>query len=76
MDPIMMGAVVTVNGMAVVALWLRLRWQVHRERARGHALTQLAGALRAGGEFDEQLPDGSRFKLTVAGVREECGSHG
>jgi hypothetical protein len=71
MDPIMMGAVVTVNALAVVALWLRLRWYVHREQARARTLTELAGALHAGGEFDEQLPDGSRIKLTVAPVRGE-----
>ncbi len=76
MDPIMMGAVVTVNALAVVALWLRLRWYVRREQARGHSLTELAGALRAGGELDEQLPDGSRIKLTVARVREEHIPHG
>jgi hypothetical protein len=76
MDPIMMGAVVTVNALAVVALWLRLRWYVRREQARGRTLAELAGVLRAGGELDEQLPDGSRLKLTVTGVREERRSHG
>lgn len=76
MDPIMMGAVVALNGLTVIALWLRLRWRVRREQARGRTLAELADALSAGGELDERFPDGSHRRLTVAGVRQERGSHG
>jgi hypothetical protein len=71
-DPIVAGAVtVAVHGWAVLGLWLRLRWRVRNEQARGRALVELVEALRVGGgDLDEQRLDGSRPKLFVIDMGE------
>ncbi|HET8661441.1 MAG TPA: hypothetical protein VFM55_20890 [Micromonosporaceae bacterium] len=67
-DPWVMAATVVVQGLGILALWLRLRWQIRQEQVRAEAVVNLAEAMRNGGEADERRPDGSRLKLSVNGV--------
>ena len=57
-----LGAVVPL-----VALWLRLRFRLHRERERRDYL-QAATALPAGSRVQEQRDDGTRLTVDVGNV--------
>jgi hypothetical protein len=72
------GAVVmvAVHALGVLALWLRLRWKVRHEDARGRLLADLAVAMRSGGEVDEHRPDGSRLRVSVPPGRPERSTRG
>jgi hypothetical protein len=70
-------AAIAGHGLAVLALWLRLRWRVRHEQVRGGCVVDLARALANGGEIDELRSDGSRVKLSVrSGARDARGEHG
>jgi hypothetical protein len=70
-------AAIAVHGLAVLTLWLRLRWRVRHEQARGGCLVDLAHALANGGEIDERRSDGSWLKLSVPGHASDArGEHG
>jgi hypothetical protein len=53
-----------------LAFWLRLRWRVRQEQARGAYLIGIAQALPRGGRFDGQCGDGTRLRLVVNGSSE------
>ncbi len=53
-----------------LALWLRLRWRVRQEQARGAYLVGIAQALPRGGRFDGRCGDGTRLRLVVNGSSE------
>jgi hypothetical protein len=70
-------AAIAGHGLAVLALWLRLRGRVRHEQARGGCIVDLARALAKGGEIDERRPDGSWLKLSIpGGARDARGEHG
>jgi hypothetical protein len=53
--------------LPLVALWLRLRFRLHRERERRDYL-QAAAALPAGSRVQEQRDDGTRLTVDVGNV--------
>ncbi|WP_433121919.1 hypothetical protein [Micromonospora sp. CA-246542] len=56
-------AVASVTGLA--ALWIRVRWRMRQEKARGDSLVAIAEALPSGGRLRDQRADGSCITLTV-----------
>ncbi|MCX5070907.1 hypothetical protein OOJ91_34225 [Micromonospora lupini] len=49
----------------LLALWIRARWRVSHEKARGDSLIAIAEALPGGGRLRDQRADGSCITLTV-----------
>ncbi|RLK24690.1 hypothetical protein DER29_2617 [Micromonospora sp. M71_S20] len=56
-------AVASLTGL--LALWIRVRWRVRQEKARGDSLIAIAEALPSGGRLRDQRADGSCITLTV-----------
>ncbi|MFI6824998.1 hypothetical protein ACIBJE_29230 [Micromonospora sp. NPDC050187] len=59
------GLAIVAKASTVLALWIRLRWRVRQEQARGETLVTLAAALAAGGQVRDRRADGSCWTLTV-----------
>jgi len=49
----------------LAALWIRFRWRMRQEKARGDSLVAIAEALPSGGRLRDQRADGSCITLTV-----------
>ncbi|MEU4780760.1 hypothetical protein [Micromonospora sp. NPDC023633] len=60
-------AVASLTGL--LALWIRARWRVSQEKARGDSLIAIAEALPGGGRLRDQRADGSCITLTVPARR-------
>lgn len=67
LDVISIGWMVLGAVVPLVALWLRLRFRLHRERERRDYL-QAATALPAGSRVQEQRDDGTRLTVDVGSV--------
>ncbi len=57
--------VITANGLALLTSWLRIRWQVQREREHHRDLIAMAHALPEGGQIRENRSDGTWTRLAV-----------
>ncbi|MBM0201822.1 hypothetical protein JNW90_00965 [Micromonospora sp. STR1s_5] len=60
-----LAAAVVISLTGLLALWIRARWRVHHEKARGDSLIAIAEALPGGGRLRDQRADGSCITLTV-----------
>jgi hypothetical protein len=67
-----MGADTVLIGLAasLVALWLRLLFQLRSERERRRYLLVAATALPAGSRVHEQRGDGTHITIAVGGVQQ------
>jgi hypothetical protein len=57
---------ITVQGLSVLALWLRLRWRLREEQTRFRYLVAVVDTLPPGSRIQERRADGSSLMLTVA----------
>ena len=55
-----------LRGMALAALFLRLRWEVRQQQLHCRYLVALARTLPRGSWLDEIRPDGSELHLVIA----------
>jgi hypothetical protein len=59
---------IAMQGLSVLALWLRLRWRVREEQAHCWCLVAVVDTLPPGSRIQERRADGSSLMVTVADV--------
>lgn len=62
--------VIAVNGLALLAAWLRMRWQTQQEHTHRQHLIAIAQALPDGGQIHESRSNGTWTRLAV--TRADC----
>jgi hypothetical protein len=75
MSPVGAGMTVTVvcETMAVIGLWLRLRWKTALLQAHQLYMVELARSLPIGSRIEENRGDGMRTSLTVGSAGNRWG---
>lgn len=71
MNPIIVTAAAAVIGhvLALLALWLRLRWRIQWEHAHRRCLVAVARTMTQGGQIHERRPDDIQLTIAVSPAR-------
>ena len=60
------GAIALANVLSVVALGMKLHWDIRRQTQHGQMLARLVQLLPPGSHLEEENPDGTRLTLSMA----------